>query len=123
VRGGEIGKGFAVIDAALERCERDEGRWCFANLLRVKGELILRQGAPNATVEAETYFLRSLDWAHRQQALSWELRTATSLARLQRDGGRLAEARDLLTSVYARFSEGFGTTDLTTAKVLLAELA
>jgi len=121
--GGEFGKGFAVIDAALERCERDEGRWCFANLLRVKGELILRQGAPNATVEAETYFLRSLDWAHRQQALSWELRTATSLARLQRDGGRLGEARDLLTSVYARFSEGFGTTDLTTAKVLLAELA
>jgi predicted ATPase len=72
---------------------------------------------------AEKQFLLSLDWARRQQTLSWELRTATSLARLRRDQHRIEEARDLLRSVYARFTEGFETVDLTTAKALLDELA
>jgi len=122
-RAGEIAKSFEAIAAALDRCERDEGRWCFTDLLRVKGELILREAAPNATMVAERYFLQSLDWARRQQTLSWELRTATSLARLRRDEGRIEPARDLLRSVYARFSEGLWTADLTTAKALLDELA
>ena len=122
-RAGEIAKGFAAIDAAIDRCEHDEGRWCFAELLRVKGELVLREGAPNASAAAETCFLQSLDWARRQQTLSWELRTVTSLARLLRDEHRVEEARDLLGSVYGRFSEGLGTADLRTAKALLDELA
>jgi predicted ATPase len=122
-RVGETAKGLAMIGAAIDRCERNEGRWCFADLLRVKGELVLLHGAPNSTVEAEDYFLRSLGWAHRQETLSWELRTATSLARLRRDQHRVNEARDLLESVYGRFCEGFGTTDLTKAKALLNELA
>jgi predicted ATPase/DNA-binding winged helix-turn-helix (wHTH) protein len=122
-RAGEIAKGFAAIDEAIERCERDEGRWCFAELLRVKGELFLQDGGPDARQSAGTYFLQSLDWATRQQTLSWELRTATSLARLRRDEGRIDEARDLLGPVYARFSEGFATVDLVTAKILLDELA
>jgi predicted ATPase len=63
--------------------------------------------------------LRSVDWARRHRALSWELRTSTSLARLQRDQGRIAEARRLLQSVYDRFSEGFETADLKTAKAHL----
>jgi predicted ATPase len=63
--------------------------------------------------------LQSRDWARRQGALSWELRTSTSLARLQKDQGRIAEARSLLQSVYDRFSEGFETADLKTAKQLL----
>ena len=63
--------------------------------------------------------MRSLDWARRQGALSWELRTATSLARLRQDQGRAAEARSLLQPVYDRFSEGFETADLKTAKALL----
>jgi predicted ATPase len=63
--------------------------------------------------------LRSLDWARRQGALSWELRTSTSLARLQHGQGRVAEARSLLQSVYDRFSEGFDTVDLKTAKTYL----
>jgi predicted ATPase len=66
--------------------------------------------------------LRSLDWARRQGALSWELRTSTSLARLQHDQGRTAEARSLLQSVYNRFSEGFETADLKTAKAYLDSL-
>jgi predicted ATPase/DNA-binding winged helix-turn-helix (wHTH) protein len=121
-RAGEIANGFAAIDEAIDRCEREEGRWCFAELLRVKGELVLREGAPNAMTAAETYFQQSLDWARRQQTLSWELRTATSLARLWRDESRSEQARDLLESVYARFSEGLGTVDLRTAKTLLHEL-
>jgi predicted ATPase len=91
-------------------------------VLRLKGELLILQNESNAAV-AEDCFLRSLDWARRQGALSWELRTATSLARLRRDQGRRREAFDLLASVYGRFTEGFGTADLQSAKRLLDEFA
>ena len=101
------------------RSDSNEERWCVAELLRIKGELILLEGAPQAPTAAEEHFLRSLDWARRQGALSWELRTSTSLARLQQDQGRIAEARSLLQSVYDRFSEGFETADLKTAKAHL----
>ena len=89
--------------------------------LRIKGEvLLLCKGEANA---AGDNFRRSLDFARRQGALSWELRTAMSLARLWRDQGRNKEARELLTSVYARFTKGFGTADLQTAKRLLDEIS
>jgi predicted ATPase len=122
-RAGQFAEGFAAIDEAINRCERDEGRWCFAELLRIKGELALREGAPNAGEVAGIYFLQSLDWTRRQQTLSWELRTVTSLARLRRDQRRIREARSLLGSVYARFTEGFETADLRTARAFLDELA
>jgi predicted ATPase/DNA-binding winged helix-turn-helix (wHTH) protein len=118
-RDAKAAEGLSIIDEALARSERNELRWCVAELLRIKGELILREGAPQAAAAAEEHFLRSLDWARRQGALSWELRTATSLARLQQDLGRAAEARSLLQSVYDRFSEGFETADLKTAKAHL----
>src|SRR4029077_2768139 len=102
-RGALCDEGLSIIDEALARSERNEERWCVAELLRIKGELTLREGAPQAATAAEEHFLRSLDWARRQGALSWELRTATSLARLQQDQGRAAEARSLLQSVYDRF--------------------
>jgi predicted ATPase len=121
-RDGKADEGLSIIDEALARSERDEGRWCVAELLRIKGELILREGAPQAATAAERHLLHSLDWARRQGALSWELRTSTSLARLQHDQGRIAEARSLLQSVYDRFSEGFETADLKTAKALLNSL-
>lgn len=111
-------EGLSIICEALARSERNEERWCVAEFLRIKGELILREGAPQAATAAEEHFLRSLDWARRQGALSWELRTA-SLARLQQDQGRAAEARSVLQSVYDRFSEGFETADLKTAKAQL----
>lgn len=116
---GKVAEGLSTIDEALTRSESNEERWCIAELLRIKGELILRQGAPQAATAAEEHFLHSLDWARRQGALSWELRTSTSLARLQHDQGRTAEARSLLQSVYDRFSEGFETADLKTAKAYL----
>jgi predicted ATPase len=118
-RDAKAAEGLSIIDEALARSERNEEGWCVAELLRIKGELIPREGAPQAAAAAEEHFLRSLDWARRQGALSWELRTATSLARLQQDQGRAAEARSLLQSVYDRFSEGFETADLKTAKAHL----
>jgi len=121
-RDGNAAEGLSIIDEALARSDSYEERWCVAELLRIKGELILRRGTPQAAAAAEEHFLRSLDWARRQGALSWDLRTSTSLARLQQDQGRIAEARSLLQPVYDRFSEGFETADLKTAKAFLDSL-
>jgi predicted ATPase/DNA-binding winged helix-turn-helix (wHTH) protein len=121
-RDGKATEALSIIDEALARSERIEERWCVAELMRIKGELVLRDGAPQAATAAEEHFLKSLDWARRQGALSWELRTSTSLARLQHDQGRTAEASSLLQSAYDRFSEGFETADLKTAKALLNSL-
>jgi predicted ATPase len=119
---GRIADGLAAIDEVLAWTADTEADWFIAELLRVKGELLLLQGAPEAAATAEDHFRQALDWARRQGALSWELRAATSLARLLRDRDRIGEARDLLSSVYGRFTEGFGTADLKTAKVLLDDL-
>lgn len=108
---------------ALERSERTEERWCLAELLRIKGDLVLLEGGCNAVAAAEGLFADSLAWARRQAVLSWELRTSISFARLQRDQGRRQEAHDLLASVYGRFTEGFETADLLAARQLLDEAA
>jgi len=121
-RAGEIGQGLTFVNEALARSERTEERWCIAELLRIKGELLLQQDVPTAADAAEEHFLRSLDWARRQEALSWELRTATSYARLLRHQDRGVEARFVLASVYNRFAEGFETGDLVAAKMCLEEL-
>jgi predicted ATPase len=120
---GEIGQGLAIVDDALARCEtRDEG-WYLAELLRIKGELILKGDGSEAVARAEEEFLSALNLARRQGALSWELRAATSLARLLRDQGRSADATALLKPVYDRFTEGFATADLKAAKALLDDLS
>ena len=93
-----------------------------AELLRVRGELLLTQGAPGAAAKAEEQFGQALDWALRQGALSWELRAATSLARLRRDQHRPADGIALLRPIYDRFTEGFGTADLRNARALLGDL-
>jgi predicted ATPase len=122
-RNGEPKLALESVDQIVARCEaRDEG-WYTPELLRIKGELMLARGDPSASKDAEQLFLASLDTARRQGALSWELRTATSLARLLTECRRRAEASALLTAVYDRFTEGFGTTDLRAAKSLLGELA
>jgi predicted ATPase/DNA-binding winged helix-turn-helix (wHTH) protein len=119
---GHVTDGIAAIDEALARSERDEERWYVPELLRVKGELVLREDAPDAASIAEDHFRRALHWARGQGALSWELRAATSLARLWRDQDRTRAAREILAPVYNRFTEGFETTDLKAAKCLLDRL-
>jgi predicted ATPase len=118
---GRADDGIAALDQALARVERNAENWCLPELLRLKGELLLMQSEQNRASAAE-HFSRSLDCGRRQQALSWELRTVISIARLQRDQGRKREARDLLAPLYGRFTEGFGTADLQIAKRLLDEL-
>jgi len=116
---GQEGEGLIAIDEALALSERDEECWCVAELLRIKGELVLSEGGPDAAETAEDHFRQALDWARRQGALSWELRAATSLARLWRDQNRTTAAREILAPVYDRFTEGFETTDLKAATLLL----
>ncbi len=116
-----ISEGLQAIEGAIARCERDDERWHLAELLRIKGEII--RGQPAETAAAEALFRQATDLARRQDALSWELRSTISLARLRRDLGRVSEAYDALAPVYSRFSEGAGTADLQTAKKLLNELS
>ncbi len=118
-RAGQIREGLVAIEGAIVNSERTEERWLIAELLRVKGELLLLQSRSGDAGVAERLLLEAGDRARRQGALAWELRCATSLARLWRDQARRAEAADLLKSVYGRFSEGFDTADLRTAKALL----
>jgi predicted ATPase len=121
-KAGEVGLGLETVEETLARCEARDERWYVAELLRIKGELVILEGAAEAAAAAEGHFLQALDWAQRQSALPWELRTATSLARLYRTRGRVKGARELLAVVYGRFTEGFTTADLQSAKRLLDEL-
>jgi predicted ATPase len=116
---GDAVQGLTTIDEALARFELTEERWVTADLLRIRGELLLLNDEPKA---AEEHFRQALDWARRQDALSWELRAATSLARLWHPQRRTSPARKLLAPVYARFTEGFRTANLIAAKSLLASL-
>jgi predicted ATPase len=110
------------IDDAIEKVERSKEKWCEAEVYRIAGEVTLKSPAPDPE-KAEKYFDRALVVARQQQARSWELRAAMSLARLWRDQGKRDEARDLLAPIYGWFTEGFDTLDLKQAKALLDELA
>ena len=111
-----------VIDRAIAMAQSTKEQWCEAELYRTKGELFLVSRSADVATAA-THFERALGIARQQQARSWELRAATSMARLWRDQDKAAEARDLLAPVYNWFSEGFDTVDLKEAKALLDALA
>ena len=102
--------------------ETTKERWCEAEVHRIAGEITLLARETDAA-KAQAYFDRALTVARQQQAKSWELRAATSLARLWRDQGKAEQARELLAPVYGWFTEGFDTLDLKKAKALLEELA
>jgi len=121
-RAGRVGEGLATIDRALDRATQNGGLWYIAELLRIKGEIVLRAGALNAAAAAEELFGQAIEWARRQEALSWELRAATSVARLWHQQARTEPAHEILAPVYGRFTEGFGTADLRAAKALLDSL-
>jgi predicted ATPase len=117
---GQVEEGLALLNEALQIVGRTGERWLAAELYRHKGQLLLRQGHSEA---AEELYRKALSIAEEQEAKLWELRAAMSLARLRRDQGRHAEARDLLAPVYGWFTEGFDTPDVKEAKALLDELA
>jgi len=110
----EIGDAITTMEATKERCHE-------AEVHRTAGEIALLEPKPNAT-KAEAYFNRALDVARKQQAKSWELRSAMSVARLWRSQGKPQQARELLAPVYGWFTEGFDTRDLKEAKALLGQL-
>lgn len=112
-----------VSACSIARSEHGRGCWWTAEILRVKGERMLRTTSPGAAASAEEQFQTALDMARRQDALSWELRAAMSLARLWRDQHRHGPAHSLLAGVYGRFTEGFQTADLAAAAALLQGLA
>jgi predicted ATPase len=117
---GQIAQALTAIDEALARCELTSERWCLPELLRCKGELVLLRGQRESARAAEELFRRAVELARRQGALSWELRTANSLARLLQGTERRAEARDLLAPILGRLTEGHDTADPRTARELLA---
>ena len=109
------------IGEAMTAVETTKETWCEAEINRIAGEIALKSPELDTT-KAEAYFDRALTVARKQQAKSWELRAAMSMARLWRDQGKRDEARDLLAPVYGWFTEGFDTLDLKEAKALLDEL-
>jgi predicted ATPase len=113
---------WRCIDEAVSALKEKKERWCEAEVNRVAGEIALLSPRRDS-VKGERYFERALAVARQQQAKSWELRAAMSLARLWRDRGKVQQARKLLAPVYGWFTEGFDTRDLKEAKALLEELA
>ena len=119
---GRYETGLTLLTEALAVTNHTEERRWEAELHRLKGELLLHLPSDNAT-EAEACFQQSLDIARNQQAKSWELRAATSLARLWQQQDKRQDAYDLLAPVYKWFTEGFDTADLKEAKALLDDLS
>ena len=119
---GQFDNAWRCMGEALTAMETTKERWHEAEINRIAGEIALLPPEPDAA-KGEAYFERALAIAREQQAKSWELRAAMSMARLWRDQGKRNEARNLLTPVYNWFTEGFDTLDLKEAKALLGELA
>ena len=144
-KAGQASEGLTTLTAALALVENSGECWHEAELYRLKGELTLQKGArdlglgtrpaspPTLSLkpqdpreverEAEACFLKAIAIAQKQQAKSWELRAATSLARLWQQQGKKAEARQMLAEIYGWFTEGFDTKDLQEAKELVEELS
>jgi predicted ATPase len=113
---------WCCLSEAMTAIERTGETWFEADVYRIAGEVAL-QGPQTDAAKAEAYFKHALGVARQQQAKSWELRAAMSLARLWRDQGKVQQARELLAPVYGWFTEGFETRDLKEAKALLKEWA
>ena len=116
---GEFSEARRCIDEATTAVKNSKERWFEAEVHRIAGETALLSRDPEV---AKTYFERALTVSRKQQAKSWELRAAMSMARLWRDQGKGQQARELLAPVYGWFTEGFDTRDLKEAKALLDEL-
>ena len=118
---GQFEEAWRCIGEATTAVETTKEKWCEADIHRTAGEIALMSPEPDAA-KAEAHFERAIAIARKQQAKSWELRAATSLARLWQGQSRRSEAHDRLAPIYGWFTEGFDTLDLKEAKVLLNEL-
>ena len=119
---GEYDDARSYVGEAITAIQTTKERWYEAEVHRIAGDIAL-MSPERDELKAEACFDWALAVARAQQAKSWELRAAMSMARLWRDRGRRAEARDLLAPIYGWFTEGFDTRDLKEAKALLATLA
>jgi predicted ATPase len=119
---GQFNEARSYLGEAMTAVETTKEKWYEADVRRIAGEIAL-MSPERDTAKAEAHFERALAVARAQQAKSFELRAAMSMARLWRDQGKRDEARDLLAPIYGWFSEGFDTSDLKQAKALLDELA
>jgi predicted ATPase len=119
---GQFDDAWRCITEAMTAGETTKEKWFDAEIHRTAGEILLMSPEPDAA-KTEACFERALTIAREQEARSWELRAAMSMARLWRDQGKLKEARDLLVPVDGWFTEGFDTLDLKEAKGLLDALA
>jgi predicted ATPase len=120
-RTGQTAAGLQALTEALAVMDTTSERWWGAETYRLLGELLLQQGVLHAS-GAETCFHHAMGITRQQHAKSWELRAATSLARLWQSQRKCEEARKLLAPVYNWFTEGFGTVDLQEAKAVLEEV-
>ena len=118
---GQFDNAWRTIDDAMAAIETTKEKLWEAEVHRIGGEIALKSPDPD-TKKSQEYFERALAVARQQQAKSWELRAAMSLARLWRDQGKSRQARELLAPVYGWFTEGLDTRDLKEAKALLEEL-
>jgi predicted ATPase len=118
---GDFDEAWRCIGEATTAAETTKERLCEAEVFRTAGEIALMSPDPDVA-KAASYFERALAVARQQQAKSWELRAAMSMARLWRDQGKRQQAHDLLAPIYGWFTQGFDTVDLKEAKALLDEL-
>ena len=119
---GQSEQGLQTIDVGLELTKRTGARMLDAEMLRLRGDLLLLDDQ-SATAAARQCFRQAIDVARKQSAKSWELRATTSLARLLKEQGDRDEPLSMLSEIYDWFSEGFATADLKDAKALLDELS
>ena len=117
---GGFDEALCCIEEGITTILTTKERWCEAEVYRTAGEIMRLAPEPDVG-KAEAYVTRALSVAREQQAKSWELRAAMSMARLWRDQGRWDDARNLLAPIYGWFTEGFATRDLKEAKSLLSE--
>jgi predicted ATPase len=118
---GQFDDAWRCIGEAMAASETSKESWCDADIHRLAGDIVLLSGDPD-TAKAEAHFEQAMAIARQQQAKSFELRAAMSMARFWRGLGKQHEARCLLAPVYGWFTEGFHTPDLREAKALLDEL-
>jgi predicted ATPase len=121
-KAGRPDEGRLLLGEALDNMSRTEQRFWESEVYRLQGECLFALPVPD-TSKAESCFQRAISIAQNQSAKSWELRAATSLAKLWQGQGKRQEAYDLLDPVYSWFTEGFDTADLIDAKALLDELS